>query len=80
MIKHKTTWAIFRPNRKRENRVKSGTKLRFLAQSIERMAISTDMGIPTEKSSLGSTIFICGTLESSISKSSEGCYLKRNCM
>lgn len=60
--------------------VKSGMKPRFLAQSTERMAVSTDMGIPTEKSSLGSTTFICGTLESSISKSSEGCYLKRNCM
>lgn len=80
MIKHKTTWAILRSNRQRENRVKSGTKPRFLAQSTERMAISTDMGIPTEKSSLGSTTFICGTLESSISKSSEGCCLKRNCM
>lgn len=78
MIKYKSTWAIFQPNGKRKNRVKSDTNPRFLAQSTERMTISTDMGIPREKSSLGSTTVIYGTFESSTSKSSEGCCLKSN--
>lgn len=53
MITHESSWASLQTWWKRRETVKSVTKPRFLTKSKERMVISTDIGIPRAKSSLG---------------------------
>lgn len=92
MITHESSWASLQTWWKRRETVKSVTKPRFLTKSKERMVISTDIGIPRAKSSLGikrmsfdldrfnsTNLDIC--FESSTYKCPESCWgkKKRNC-